>query len=457
MFKFIEKSKIDISNLNLRLILFMVFIAGLLYGYDLGVMSGTLFYISNSIPMSEKELEIVVGAVFLGALFGSLIAGPLADYIGRRLSMSLASLCFIVGVLILLVAQSFLSILIARIFLGLGIGFISVIIPLYTVEFAPAKDRGKFLTIFQIFLTFGILLAYFFNYFLAFSESWRGMFGVLLVPSFLLLIVSYFLPETPRWLIAKNKISKAKNILMSFKKEEEIEKEVENIQLSNRSHDGHWKDFLLKNNFKILILVCVVALCNQLIGASSILQYAPLLMKAFGFSSNSTSMLGTVGVGILNLFFTIIAFIFVDSFGRKPLLLIGVMGVFIADFMIGFVNLLNLDPNIKLVLSTVGLFAFISFFAVGPGAIVWLVISEHFPNKLRGKGIALCLFFNSLASTIVSSSFLFMLNTIGISGMFFIFSLFALVYYWTVKKFLFESKNKELEEMICINNQAVTT
>ncbi|MEO8400971.1 MAG: sugar porter family MFS transporter [Gammaproteobacteria bacterium] len=427
----------------------LVSIGGILYGYDMGVISGALLFIKNTIPMNDTEVGMIVGAVLGGGLIGTLIAGPVSDRFGRRILILASSVIFIFGVSAILLANSFLMLLLARLLLGMGVGVVAVAVPLYVAEIVPSKDRGKYVTFFQLLLTFGIVAAYFVDLLFTSSGNWRAMFAVLLIPSFILFFGMFFLPETPRWLIANDQLATAKQVLRRIRQSErEVESDVKEIQTSLLEiRKETWGELFSHELLLPSLIAIAIAIFNQLTGINSFLQYAPLILKNAGISSNFVSMLGSAGIGVLNFLFTIIAITLIDTLGRRPLLLLGVGGVVLSELFLGAVNyFIPNSPNAG-ILSLIGLLFYIMFFAVGPGVVVWLAISELFPTQVRGKGIAVCLFFNSLASTLLATFFLPLVKHLGVAQTYWLFAFFSTLYFLVTYFFLPETKARSLEEI----------
>lgn len=427
----------------------LVSIGGILYGYDVGVISGALLFIKNTIPMTDAQTGLIVGAVLGGGLVGTLIAGPLGDKYGRRMLIALSSLLFIFGVFFIYFANSFLMIFVARLLLGVGVGMVAVAVPLYVAEIVPSKDRGKFVTFFQLLLTFGIVLAYFVDLLFTSSGNWRAMFLVLLIPSTILFVAMFFLPETPRWLIAKNKMDKARLVLLQTRGITSlgVNEDILAIQNSLKNVEGSWSEIFRSPLLGPALVAISIAIFNQLTGINSFLQYAPLILKNAGIDSNLVSMLGSAGIGILNFLFTILAISLIDTVGRRPLLLTGVFGVVTSELYLGAINYFMPNSPSAGILSLVGLLFFIVFFAIGPGVVVWLVISELFPTQARGKGISICLFFNSLAATLLATLFLPIVKYIGMAHTYWLFAVFSLGYFFIAYYFLPETKARSLEEI----------
>jgi SP family galactose:H+ symporter-like MFS transporter len=425
-----------------------VSVGGILYGYDIGVISGALLFIKNTIPMTDTQIGCIVGAVLGGGLFGTVLAGPIADHYGRRILITFSALIFLCGIILILLAQSFLLIFGARLLLGVGVGMIAVGVPLYVAEIVPSKDRGKYITFFQLLLTFGIVLAYFVDLLFTPSGNWKAMFAVLFIPVTILLVGILLLPESPRWLMANDKLDQARAVLMQIRNNAaEVEHDILSIQDSLQKVRGTWNDFFSIQFIGPATIAALIAVFNQLTGINSFLQYAPLILKNAGISSNLVTMMGSAGIGILNFVFTIVAITLIDSWGRRPLLLLGVSGVMISEIYLGLISYyIPASPHAG-VLALGGLLFFIISFAIGPGVVVWLAISELFPTRVRGKGIAFCLFFSSLSATVLSIYFLPLVKAIGMGKTYWMFAAFTLGYFLVVLFYLPETKARTLEEI----------
>ena len=440
--------KAEKQNSFLMAIAGLVSIGGILYGYDMGVISGALLFIQDSIPMSDTQIGLIVGAVLGGGLFGTLLAGPIGDHFGRRFLIAASALIFVIGVICILCANSFLLLFSARLLLGTAVGMVAVAVPLYVAEMVPGKDRGKYMTFFQLLLTFGIVLAYFVDLVFTPTGNWRGMFAILLIPAVILLLGILRLPETPRWLIANHKPDKARLVLRKIRhSDQSVEAEMQMIHTSLQHSEGSWRDFFSRQFLGPASIAVLIAIFNQLTGINSFLQYAPLILKNAGISSNEVTMLGSVGIGALNFIFTLVAITLIDTLGRRPLLLTGVFGVMLSEVYLGVVTTYFANTPVAGLLALIGLLLFIAFFAIGPGVVVWLAISELFPTKIRGKGIAFCLFFNSLAATALSVYFLPLVKWLGMGQTYGLFALFTAAYFLIALFFLPETKARSLEEI----------
>ena len=425
----------------------LVGIGGILYGYDVGVISGALLFIHKTIPMTNTQTGIVVGAVLAGGLLGTLVAGPLADRFGRRVMIATSSVVFIAGVLFILEAHTFMTLFLARLLLGIGVGIVAVAVPLYVAELVPAEDRGKYVTFFQLFLTFGIVLAYFVDLMFTPTGNWHAMFAIVLIPAVALLLGVVRLPETPRWLVANGRPEKARQVLRRTRSKDRAESDLLMIHDSLVDASGGWSELVSRKLMLPLFIAIGIAILNQWTGINSFLQYAPHILKSAGIGSNFAAMLGSAGIGIVNFICTIVAIFMVDRVGRRPLIIVGISGVLVSEIFLGVVNYIHFPAYTDGILSLVGLIAFIIFYAIGPGVVVWLAISELLPTRVRGKAMALCLFFNSLAGTLLASAFLDLNSVLGVSGTYWLCAAFSLLYLLLTYFLLPETKGKSLEDI----------
>lgn len=425
---------------------------GILYGYDIGVISGALLFMQNEIDLSPAQISILTSAVLFGGSLSTLISGALADRFGRRTMISIAAIIFILGTFILVFSHSFSWVLAGRLIGGIGVGVVTIVIPLYLAESSPAAIRGRGVTIFQLFLTGGILLAYVVSLLFVHSESWRGMFWTSIVPGILLLIGSFVIIESPRWLFFKGKKARAIAALQRTRVQSEVEHDLfmmtkfEIDQEQAKKHER--KKIIWKKHYLLPFLIALAIAClNQLTGINVLLQLSGFILEHSGLHSKIVSMLGSVGIGAMNFIVTIIALMLVDKVGRKSLLSFGAGGTVIALIYIGAV-LRFLDPSpLQGYLTIAGLIFFIIFYAIGPGVVVWLAISELMPMPIRGLGMSICLAANSLVSAIFAAIFLPLAQVFGFSGIFWLCGGFTIFYFIIAKFVLPETKNKSLEEI----------
>ena len=425
----------------------LVSIGGLLYGYDIGVISGALLFIHKSIALTATQTGFIVGAVLLGSWFGSLLAGPVADVAGRKASILFASVLFVTGVLFILFAHSFIALMLARVLLGLGVGVIAVAVPLYVGELVPAAQRGRYVTMFQLFLTLGIVAAYFIDLLFTPSGNWRGMFAVVLIPAVILFIGSFFMPESPRWLIAKNREGKARKTLALTYDFSAIDSVVHSIKSSMHQREPGFMALFSPKLIRATLVAVAIAVLTQFTGINCFLQYAPNMLKQAGMSSNMAAMIASAGIGSLNFLITLLAICFIDKIGRRALLIFGTCGVLVSEVFLASISHMQLSAATQGMYTLYGLLGFIFFFAIGPGVVVWLAISELFPTQIRGRGIAICMFFNSMAGWGLASMFVNLTKWLGVAGVYWLCAGCTFMYVLVAIFLLPETKGKTLEEV----------
>lgn len=421
-------------------------VGGMLYGYDIGVISGALPFMQQEIALSTLQLSMIVAAVLGGGSIATLVSGGLADFFGRKRLIIVAACIFIIGVICLITADTFIGVLIGRIIQGVGVGIVTIVVPLYLVETVPHRYRGRSIAIFQCFLTAGILLASVVDLKFLDNGDWRVMFACALIPGAFLLLGTYRLCESPRWLFTKGREIAAKNALSYCNNQTEVEKELQEMQLLQRQNITKTNFFDKKYRLPFLIALAIACL-NQMTGINSLLQFSTYIIMNSGLTSVMISMLGTLGITFLNFFTTAIAFFLIDRVGRRPLMLIGTAGITLSlIFLAGVSFFIPISP-LQGYLTITGMLVYIIAFAIGPGVIVWLCLSEILPTSIRGNGMAVCLFANSLTSTLLAGVFLTIAKNVGYTGNFMLCGVATLLYFILVYRFLPESNQKTLEEI----------
>jgi len=431
-------------------IMFFAGIGGILYGYDIGVIAGALLFIEHDIPMSTAKLSLIVAAVLGGGSIATLISGYLSDRFGRKRLILIAALIFILGILLVILAHAYTLLLIGRIIQGIGVGILTIVIPLYIVETMPAEYRGRGITIFQAFLTVGIAAAALVDLLFMETGNWRAMFGISLIPGLVLFLGGSLLPESPRWLFNQGRIDQARAALLRCGSQQQAELDFSEMnQLASIAEIKQPEKCSIFHRHYIapFLLALAIACLNQLTGINSLLQFSTYIINASGIHSYVLSMMGTLGITTVNFLTTLVAFFLVDRVGRRPLMLFGTVGMTISLFVLGGLSGFIPPSPFQGYAIIIGMIAYIFMFAIGPGVIVWLVLSELLPTEVRGTGMAICLFMNSLVSTLLASGFLSIAKHVGYIGDFWLCALCTLVYFYVVLKFLPESKAKTLEEI----------
>ena len=316
---------------------FIAALGGLLFGYDTGVISGAVLFITKQFSLSVFPQELVVAVVLIGAAAGALVGGRLSDRLGRRRALLLTSIIFIVGALLCAVASSLRVLICGRVIVGIGIGLSSTTVPVYISEISPAKTRGWLVSLFQLAITVGILGAYLVDYLFAESQSWRWMLGLAVVPGGILGLGMLFLPETPRWLAENGFTEAARKVLKHIRGRQDVDEEFNEIQktLSQAHERGRWSDLFLPEVRPVLVIGLGLAVFQQVTGINTVIYYAPTIIQTAGIPSASGAILATAGIGLVNVFMTIVSMWLIDRVGRRPLLLTGIIGMILSLAVLG--------------------------------------------------------------------------------------------------------------------------
>jgi sugar porter (SP) family MFS transporter len=437
----------------------VVMLAGLLFGYDQGVISGALSGIDKSFHPSTLVIEIITSWVTLGAMAGALVAGTLTEHYGRRMSILLAAAVFVVGALLEALAPDTFVLVIGRLVLGAGVGVASVAAPLYGAENAPAHVRGRFVSLYQMAITIGIFLAYFADYLLVNGNAWRIMLGISAIPAVLLLVAVWPLGDSARWYLKMGRRKEAEAVLKKVNPAGDASAEATQLEEAIESDaQATWREVFARDWRKPLSVAALLAVLQQLTGINAIIYYADTIFAAAGFNNPTSQSLATLwAVGAVNVVATLVAVLWVDRFGRKPLLLIGSAGMCAGLLVVAgaFFELQKVTSSEQAthgvasagILALIGLVIFIASFAFSLGPVVWTVINEVFPSHVRGRGVAVATAINWFAAWVVAQTFLTLVNAISTEGTFLLFAGFCVVTFVYVRWFLPETKGKTLEQV----------
>jgi SP family galactose:H+ symporter-like MFS transporter len=424
-------------------------LGGLLFGYDTGVISGALIFIKREFGLTTAAEEIVVSGVLLGATIGAIVGGKAADLFGRRRVLLVTAAIFGIGALASAVAPSPSILIVSRIVLGLAIGFASTNVPVYLSEVAPPQARGWVVSLFQLAVTVGIVVAYLTDYAFAGVEGWRWMLGLAVVPALVFGTGMFFLPETPRWLIRGGQHEVAHRVLVRIRQVADVNVEMEEIKasLAQQTESGRWVDLLSRQVRPALVVGLGLAIFQQITGINTVIYYAPKILQAAGFNSASGAILATSGVGVVNVGMTIIAMFLVDRAGRRPLLLVGIAGMFVTLGVLGLSFRIS-NPSGQLAwIAVICLMGYVASFAISLGPIFWLLIAEIYPLKIRGLAEGMAATFNWGSNLVVSLTFLTLVEKLGASSTFLLYA-FASVASWLFAYYLVpETKGRTLEEI----------
>ncbi|CAL0300879.1 unnamed protein product [Lupinus luteus] len=431
-----------------------------LLGYDVGVMSGAIIFIREDLKITEVQQEVLVGILSIISLLGSLAGGKTTDSIGRKWTIGLAAVIFQTGGAIMALAPSFKVLIIGRLLCGVGIGFGVMIAPVYIAEISPAIARGSLTSFPEIFINFGILLGYISNY--AFSKlpahiNWRIMLGVGLIPSIVIAVALFFIPESPRWLVLQNRIEEARLVLINItSSEKEAEEKLQEIQIAAGSANADkyeskavWLEILRPSPpiRRMLITGCGIQCFQQITGIDTTVYYSPQIFKNSGITGNSQAFAATIAVGFTKTLFILIAILFIDKLGRKPLLYASTIGMTVSLFSLSFSLAFLSHAKAGIVLAILAVCGNVASFSVGLGPICWVLSSEIFPLRLRAQASALGAVGNRVSSGVISMSFLSVSRTITTAGTFFVFGLISCFAVAFVHYCVPETKGKSLEDI----------
>ncbi len=441
----------------LAVVLAVVLLAGLLFGYDQGVLSGALDGIEAEFSLSSLLIGVVTSWVTLGALVGSLAGGEVADRLGRKRTILAAGLMFVAGALVQSLAPNTVVLVAGRLIVGAGVGVAAVAAPLYAAELAPAALRGRFVSAYQLAITIGIFVAYMVNGWL---DDWRMMLGVSAVPGLLLLIAALAAPESPRWLMKMHRRDDAARELAKVQPGTDAAPHLDTIEASLRreTKQASWGEVFHREWRRPLSVGIGLAIFQQVTGINAIIYYANQIFAAAGFASAAQQVTATTwAIGAVNVLATLIAIAFIDHWGRRKLLLAGLVGMGLSLLVVGgafqFIEQTQdaapspAGPSTAGIVTLLGLVVFIVCFAFSLGPVVWTVINEIFPGRIRGRGVALATAVNWGAAFLVSQCFLSLVDAMGNALTFWLFALFCGVGWVWVYYSVPETRGQSLEQI----------
>jgi sugar porter (SP) family MFS transporter len=438
-----------VNQTFIRRVSFIAGLGGILYGFDMGVIAAALIYVRDAFHLSTWMQEVLVIAVLIGVMIGALIGGTVADRVGRRKTLVWGAILFIAGSILAPLSPNVYVLFVARTLLGIAVGFTSVTAPVYVSELAPPQSRGMLIGLYQFALTSGIALADLVGYWFAASQGWRWMFAFGLVPALLFLFMVLTVPESPRWLFAQNRVAEAELVLKSYTDEAGARLLLEDIRLSLMTKmERRWSALWSPAVRGSLFIAVGFMLLVPATGINAVLYYGPQIFSLAGISSDKTAIFATFLVAITNVLATVIALVLVDRAGRKPLLFAGLGGMTVALLMLAvcFHNQAALGHSLGLIATSCLMF-FITCYAFSLGPIAWILVSEVFPLRLRGRGVAAATLSFGTSNFIVSLTFLSLLKAAGTSLTFIIYGAFCILTLIFVRYVIPETKGRELESI----------
>ena len=444
----------------------MAALGGFLFGYDTAVISGTIAQVTQLFQLDTLQQGWYVGCALVGSIVGVLFAGILSDKLGRKLTMVISAVLFSTSALGCALSADFTQLVVYRIIGGVGIGVVSIVSPLYISELAVAQYRGRLVSLYQLAVTVGFLGAYLVNYqLLAWAESgtqlsvdwlnkvfitevWRGMLGMETLPAILFFIIIFFIPESPRWLIVRGKELKAINILEkiynSITEAKSQLKETKSVLTSETKSE--WSLLMKPGIFKAVIIGVCIAILGQFMGVNAVLYYGPSIFENAGLSGGD-SLFYQVLVGLVNTLTTVLALVIIDKVGRKKLVYYGVSGMVVSLILIGLYFLFGDSLGVSSLFLLVFFLFYVFCCAVSICAVVFVLLSEMYPTKVRGLAMSIAGFALWIGTYLIGQLTPWMLQNLTPAGTFFLFALMCVPYMLIVWKLVPETTGKSLEEI----------
>ncbi len=420
-------------------------LGGLLFGFDTAIIAGATRFLKERFALSAFGEGLAVSIVLVGCMIGAAVAGAVSDRLGRRRFMLVAAVLFFVSSLGCALPQSLVQFLIFRFIGGLAIGSVSIVSPLYISEAAPPRIRGALVSVNQLAIVTGILLSYFVSWALlgAGAASWRWMFATGALPAIVFFAFVLGVPESPRWLIKQGREEEARGILERLNGPAVAEAEARSIREALALEGGSIRELFKPGLRRALLLGVFLAIFQQTTGINAVIYYSPRFFEAAGLARASALLQSTV-IGVVNVLFTLVAIALVDRIGRKPLLLAGSAGMGISAVLLGAAFKFQLFSGGLILLFTL---LYVAFFAMTLGPIVWVVIAEIFPTRVRGRAMAIATFALWLADFAVSLSFPVIADTLKESFAFWMYAGMCVLNFAVIAAFLPETKGRSLEEI----------
>ena len=437
-------NKIDAKKNQLLIFSTAAALGGLLFGFDTGVISGAIHFIKIEFNLNAYQEGFAVSNLMVACVIGALLAGPIADWTGRKKVLILCAVLFTVSAILSALPRSFTELVIARFIGGMGVGMASVVSPMYIAEISPAKIRGRLVALNQLAIVVGILLSYLSNWLLVDTgiNNWRYMLVAEILPAITFLVGLFFIPESPRWLTKEGLEKEALDVLNVVAGAANADHELQEVKKSLAEKSTSLKELLHPSLRRVLIVGILFSLFAHITGIDTIIYYGPIIFLESGFKTDS-ALLASVMIGITNLIFTFVGMAMVDKAGRKFLLLVGLAGMGISMTLVG---LCMQSDMISAKWTLLWIMTYIASFAMSIGVVIWVYLSEIYPTRVRGQALSVATMVLWLGNVILTQLFPVMMERFG-GGTFYIFSficLLAFIFTWTMVK---ETKGVSLEEI----------
>lgn len=422
-------------------------LGGLLFGFDIAVINGALVFLRKQFQLSDLQTEVAASSLLLGCVFGASLAGTSSDRFGRKRILLWSAALFLVSSIGAALPRNLSEFTAARLLGGVAIGMESMLSPLYVAEISPARIRGRLVALNQLAIVCGILCAYLVSWLLAGlgEASWRWMFASASLPSLLFLMSFVRCPETPRWLIQQGEMAEARSVLIRVGSEADLDGQIREIQATIANESGSLAELFAPRLRRPLVVAVTLAVLQQITGINTILFYGSLIFTEKVAAQTAASALwANVMIGFVNLVSTLVALAIIDRVGRKPLLLLAAGGMALSEFWLGLLFWLypaSVIPILILVLACV------VFFAVGLGPGVWVLMSELFPTRIRGRAMSIATISLWIACLALTFTFLSLARAITVTGAFWTYAVMCILTFLFVWKVTPETKGKTLEEI----------
>lgn len=444
---------------NRNYVYFAAFVAalgGVLFGYDTAVIAGAVGFLREYFHLNALQTGWAVSNALVGCIIGVALAGVLSDRFGRKKVLIVSAILFTISAVGSAIPATLTQFVLFRMLGGFGVGAASMVSPLFIAEISPPKMRGRLVSWNQFAIVAGMLVVYFVNYLIArvgtqawnVSIGWRWMFASETLPAALFLALLYFVPESPRWLIKQGRVDAGKKILSAVSGRDHAEREADEIQKTIQQERGDLKELLRPGLRTIMFVGIALAILQQVTGINVIIYYAPEIFKNLGVSAN-TALFQTIIVGAINLGFTIVAIRHVDKLGRKPLMLFGAVGMGLSLLIFGFTYYFQATGGWVILF----VFTYIAGFALSVGPVTWVILSEIFPTRIRGRAMAIATIFLWAANYLVSQTFPmldenpWLVEKFHHGFSFWIYAALCMVLFFVVRFGVPETKGKSLEEI----------
>ncbi len=422
-------------------------LGGFLLGYDQTVIAGAILFIKKQFGLSSTIEEVLVSAVVLGALLGAAAGGTLADRYGRRTVLMLIAVIFALGAIGTALAPTVTWLIGGRVVGGMAVGMVSITAPLYISEVSPSDVRGRLVSLFVLASACGLLAAGLVDYAFSGDQEWRWMFGLQAIPAIIFGIGIVFLPESPRWLASHAREDKARAVLMRLRGTANVEDELQGIQTSLGQRKGGWAELVSPAVRPALIVGIGLGICQRVTGVNLAFFYAPTIFELAGFESASVDILASVGLGVVSVLMTIVAMRVIDRVGRRVLMLGGLAGMALSLGILGLAFLVPHRLDILGWVAVASLMVLMGSWAIGPGAVVFVLISEIYPLKIRGLAMSVATMVLWGSYLLVTLTFLTLTQLLGNSGAFLFYALLGIGAWLFVYFLVPETKGKSLEEI----------